>query len=169
MEKICLQCNKVYKKGYHESKANWSKRKYCSINCIEHPKRYMPKFIPDNKGRKHTEETIKKNSESKLGEKHWRWISDRTKLKRFIGDEQRRSSAYNEWRKQVRIRDGYKCRINNKDCVRKIESHHILSWKEHPELRFDVNNGITLCHFHHPRGNKEKELSPYFQELILSK
>lgn len=36
------------------------------------------------------------------------------------------------------------------------------------ETRYEINNGITLCHFHHPRKReKEKELSPFFQELIL--
>jgi len=32
---------------------------------------------------------------------------------------------------------------------------------------YEVNNGITLCHFHHPRKRKDEiKLSPYFMELI---
>lgn len=45
--------------------------------------------------------------------------------------------------------------------------HHILGFKEHPELRYDINNGITLCHFHHPRKKEEeKRLIPTFMELV---
>lgn len=33
-----------------------------------------------------------------------------------------------------------------------------------------TNNGITLCHNHHPRKRiEEKQLVPVFQSLILSK
>lgn len=58
-------------------------------------------------------------------------------------------------------------KINNKDCEGKLEAHHILSWKDYPELRYDINNGITLCHAHHPKKRaEEKRLSPYFMELV---
>ena len=52
----------------------------------------------------------------------------------------------------------------------KLEAHHILSWSKFPELRYEVNNGITLCHFHHPRKrNDEMTLSPFFQSLVKVK
>lgn len=97
------------------------------------------------------------------GDKNPRWISDRTKLKK---SDRQCGSAYTEWRNLVFKRDGFKCRILNSDCDGRIEAHHILSWKDHPELRYVVNNGITVCHKHHPRGFAEKKMSPYFQELV---
>lgn len=30
----------------------------------------------------------------------------------------------------------------------KVVAHHILPWKDYIELRHEVNNGITLCHYH---------------------
>lgn len=100
-------------------------------------------------------------------EKNYRWIKDRTKLCRISKQGERRSSAYFEWRKQVWLRDNYKCKISNKECSALIEAHHILGWKEYPELRFITNNGITLCRAHHPRKkSEEKRLSPYFQGLV---
>lgn len=95
---------------------------------------------------------------------HPRWISDRTKL---MKKQERSDVAYKEWRKNVWIRDSHKCRISNPDCDGRIEAHHILGWSEHPELRYEVNNGITLCHAHHPRKRAEEaELAPVFQGLV---
>lgn len=102
------------------------------------------------------------------GEKHPNWVKDRTKLKRYQQDE-RRSSIYVTWRNSVKKRDNFKCKISNSECEGKLEVHHILGFKDHPELRYDINNGITLCYFHHPRKRKdEKELSPYFQQLVMN-
>ncbi len=40
-------------------------------------------------------------------------------------------------------------------------------WREYPELRYNINNGITLCHAHHPRKREEEaKLSPFFQQLV---
>jgi len=90
------------------------------------------------------------------------WIKDRTKL----SGEGRKSTTSIYWIRAVKKRDK-KCRIDNKDCKGGLEAHHILTWREYPELRYDINNGITLCHFHHPREyNEEKRLSPYFKKLV---
>lgn len=104
----------------------------------------------------------------KAGDKHYNWIPDRTRLQKFGDDNlDRGSSMHRDWSRRVKIRDGWKCRISNKDCLGKLEAHHILGWKEYPELRYDINNGITLCHFHHPR-RKDDELNaiPIYQQLI---
>lgn len=102
------------------------------------------------------------------GEKHYNWIKDRSKLKKLDNPEKdRRSSAYIYWRKTVWLRDNYKCRIASTDCKGRIEVHHILSYTKYPELRYQLNNGITLCHAHHPRKrDEEAKLSPYFQKLV---
>src|ERR1700692_2692688 len=50
------------------------------------------------------------------GENNIRWIKDRTKLCRVSKQGERRTSAYFEWRKQVWLRDNWKCKIANPDC-----------------------------------------------------
>lgn len=140
--------------------------------------------VPWNKGKNLSEETKQKMRETALrlgikppsrlgtkGEKNPKWIHDRTQLKRFNDTaKDRRSSAYGNWRKQVWLRDNFKCKIVNPDCKGRLEAHHILSYTAYPELRYDINNGITLCHFHHPRKKiDEEKLSPYFKELIGTK
>lgn len=110
-----------------------------------------------NKGRILSPEWRKKISITKT-------FVDRSLLKK---SDRQNSGAYYEWSKTIKNRDGHKCKIANKDCSGSLNSHHILSWREHPELRYDVNNGITLCRFHHPlKYAQEKILSPYFKELI---
>lgn len=71
------------------------------------------------------------------------------------------------WSKSVKDRDCWKCKIGNSDCKGQLEAHHILRWSEYPELRYDINNGITLCCFHHPlKKEEEKRLVPTFMELV---
>jgi len=81
------------------------------------------------------------------GENHPNWQGGITPINHKI----RNSLESKAWIKSVKLRDGHKCKIGNKDCSGKLEAHHILSWSEYPELRYQINNGITLCHFHHPR------------------
>jgi len=102
------------------------------------------------------------------GEEHPSWIKDRTKLAVLSnGEEYRNSPMSREWSMTVKNRDHWKCLINNKDCEGKVVAHHILSWKDYQELRYEVNNGITLCHFHHPRKiEDEMKLSPFFKDLV---
>lgn len=119
-------------------------------------------------GTKQSTETIEKRVNQYRGENHWNYVKDRSKLQKYGEiNKERRSSIYNDWRKKVLERDERTCKINNQDCNGRLEAHHILGFTEHPELRYDINNGITLCHFHHPREKEEeKRLSPYFKDLV---
>jgi|SRR5579872_2654036 len=101
-----------------------------------------------------------------VGENNPRWVKDRTKLKiSYLEDY---NKEYQEWMFAVKNRDNWKCKINNIDCKGQLEAHHILPKRDYPELRYEVNNGITLCHFHHPRKHKEESrLSSYFKQLIV--
>jgi hypothetical protein len=128
------------------------------------------------KGRVHSEETKRKMSEAhkgrpkpwarlRVGELHPNYIKDRALLKK--SEKKHLDGRYREWMRGVKNRDGWQCRIANDDCSGRLEAHHILAWRSHPELRYQINNGITLCHAHHPRGEaEEKRLEPRFVELV---
>lgn len=99
------------------------------------------------------------------GEKHWSWKGENCKKQ-----EERNNSLYKNWVSRIKKRDRWTCKINNQDCSGYCEVHHILSWSAYPELRYEVNNGITLCQGHHPRKRAdEQRLIPFFQELVESK
>jgi len=140
--------------GIHWKHTEEAKRKISIAN----------KGIKHTLGYKHSEEHIRRFILANSGPKHWRWIKDRTKLAK---KQERNDMAYQEWRKNIWARDGFKCRIANLDCSGRIIAHHILAWRDYPELRYETNNGITLCHAHHPlKRVEEKRLVPNFQELV---
>jgi hypothetical protein len=56
----------------------------------------------------------------------------------------RKSNEYKEWRMAVYKRDNYTCQVCGKVGV-ELVADHIKPFSVFPELRFDVNNGRTLC------------------------
>lgn len=63
---------------------------------------------------------------------------------------------YQEWRKAVFERDGYTCQVCGDNRGGNLQAHHIKAYAEYPELRHDVQNGITLCQNCHKKVHYEK-------------
>ncbi len=126
------------------------------------------KGLPSKSKGKHWKIKDTSKMKGRFGVRTWNYIQDRTKLAILSnGEEYRNSSASREWGLQVKNRDKWSCRIADINCDGKMVAHHILPWRDFPELRYEVNNGITLCHFHHPRKrNDEIKFIPTFQELV---
>jgi len=110
------------------------------------------------KGRKHgpmSEEQKKQISQTKMGsipwnkgipqlqstgEKHHNWKGGTSRVYK-TGYYSR---EYKQWRISVFERDGYRCQ--GCDIVGGyLTAHHIKSFARYSELRYDINNGITLC------------------------
>lgn len=172
VKRTCEQCNGIF---YDRNRYDRTVR-FCSQQCygksIEKNVGELNPFF----GKTHTEIVRKairerskgkhysKETEFQKGMKPWNYKKDRSSLKK---DDRRNDPAYQEWRRQVYLRDGFECKMSNSDCSGKIEAHHILGWSEYAELRYNLNNGITLCHAHHPRKRaEEKRLVPVFQGLM---
>jgi predicted HNH restriction endonuclease len=58
---------------------------------------------------------------------------------------ERNSDKAKRWRYDVMARDGWICVHCGDDSGGNLNAHHVLSWARHPEKRFDVDNGKTLC------------------------
>ena len=160
IQKIC-SCGKQFEVW----PARENRAKYCSMECHNKAKVGRPSW---NKGLAGYQAGEKHHwyGRDNSGEKNPTWKGGPEFWKK---DNQRNDPAYQVWRMKIWIRDGFKCRIANKDCIGRIEAHHILGWAEYVELRYEVNNGITLCHGHHPKKRmEEKRLAPEFQALVLA-
>jgi len=62
---------------------------------------------------------------------------------------------YVRWRKQVYSRDGHSCQLCGSKKL--LEAHHIKRWSDFPQLRFDPNNGVTLCRVCHKKVTSSEE------------
>ena len=97
-------------------------------------------------GKKHTDKTKEKMSKNRagknIGKQHHLWkggISKGYKTGYY-------SRAYKDWRTKVFTRDKYICQQCGVSGNKKyLTAHHIKSFANYPKLRFDVNNGKTLC------------------------
>lgn len=65
----------------------------------------------------------------------------------------RNSSDYCAWRASVYKRDFYTCQ-NCGAVGGKLNAHHIKPFAKYPDLRLDINNGITLCDKCHKLAHK---------------
>lgn len=151
-------------------------------DCCHVKERVNRKGIPSSfKGKHHTEAAKEKQSLSKLGkpsklkgiprsdevrfkisqsgkkvakrgaENHnWKGgTTSENKLARLTFD-------YQEWRNNVFERDNYICQHCGYDKGNIIEAHHIKLFKKYKELRFVVDNGITLCKYCHREMHRKK-------------
>lgn len=88
----------------------------------------------------HSDEYRRKKSEMQSGANSHFWKGGLTEKNRAI----RGGVDYTLWREEVFKRDNWTCQ----DCKKRgglLHAHHIKSFCEHPELRFVVENGVTLC------------------------
>lgn len=75
-------------------------------------------------------------------------------IRKSIYGDYRNNKEYREWRKKVFERDKYTC--NNCNTIGGIlNAHHIKKYKNFPKLRYEVNNGITLCESCHRLEHKK--------------
>lgn len=71
---------------------------------------------------------------------------------------------YVAWRKKVYQRDGFKCQWPHCNLKQRLNAHHIKNWANFPGLRFVVENGITLCKYHH---DQIKGMEDIYAEVFL--
>lgn len=171
--KICQVCNKEFTRKKRFNLKWWKAAKYCSQNCYHNASigrvGYWKGKISHFRGKKHTQEAIKKNRLAHIGKIAWNkdmkgvysnlrtqegTVSFRRKMvgssnPNWRGGSSRiyktgyNSMEYRDWRKAVFERDGFACRVCG--FLGYITAHHIKSFAHYPELRFELNNGITLC------------------------
>lgn len=69
-------------------------------------------------------------------------------------EKRQRDPRYKVWRDAVLQRDDYMCkRCSLRD--KQNHAHHIREWKDFPELRYEIDNAITLCNGCHTKTHHE--------------
>jgi len=127
-EIVCLNCGKIF--IVYPYRLNSAK--YCSMRCRNEAYSKNPQYH-----RKHTMEAKRKISQSKLGSLNYNWRGGISREKHGNWFERR-------WRLAIFERDNYTCQICGKRGYQ-LRADHIKPWAEYPKLRYDLNNGRTLC------------------------
>lgn len=101
-------------------------------------------LIEENKALRESIEVLEKKNVAL----RWKLIEDRTKnwpqLSLREGMNESDIPKYDLFRFTVLDRDKRTCQDCGQ-CGRQLIVHHVMSWKHHPALRYDPNNGVTLC------------------------
>lgn len=175
--KECPTCKRIFYIRKREGLKRFSQRKYCSLKCRQAWNKNTKGLCKPNKtsfpkghkfgiGRKLSEETKLKISENRKGintgarsEEVRRKIAEAQKGEKSANwrggksEEQKRlrmSVDFKLWRESVYKRDNWTCQ----ECgIRggQLHPHHIMSFAEFPDLRFEISNGITLCESCHKK------------------
>jgi hypothetical protein len=82
-------------------------------------------------------------------------------------DKRQSDPRYKKWRKAVLKRDGNKCMMPGCKSRYKLQAHHIQRWADAFHLRFEVENGISLCKScHYMIRNKEHCYASLFNSIV---
>lgn len=157
MKVICEYCGKEFNKPpCHVKRVN---HVYCSKECYDKAQQIYPdvtckvcgkRFRAKNHSR-HSTCSKECQREARKKEDNPNWRGGVTKSRKAYMS----TIEYKNWRKAVFKRDNYTCL----KCGKRggdLEAHHVKSWKDYPELRYDVINGETLCKDCHIKTYKKK-------------
>ena len=79
------------------------------------------------------------HKEACSGENNWNWKGGKTPEIRLL----REREEYFEWRRRVLARDKFTCQCCGNTCS--LNAHHIYNFVDFEYLRYDTDNGISLC------------------------
>lgn len=99
---------------------------------------YAPNWLSSRRGAKYCSYSCYWSS--KLGKKPWNYEGITP-----INVSIRKTRRYRRWSRMVKERDDFTCQICGKRGNGEMHSDHIKPFSLYPELRFDLNNGRTLC------------------------
>lgn len=157
----------VCHKKFQPISSNGECTKTCSKKCDGESRRGKPTWLSEhvkkgecfNTGRTHFKKGVSSWSKGKkcpqrAGDKHYNWKGGLSSENKII----RHGIEYRLWQESVFARDNF---TDQKTGIRggNLHAHHILNFSSNPELRFAIDNGVTLSEkshrvFHKKYGEK---------------
>lgn len=93
---------------------------------------------------------------SLTGINHSRWNPKLTDEER--NKDRNSASKWRRFKYQIKQRDNFICQICGARGD-KLAAHHLKSWRDFPELRFENSNGVTLCDSCHKQVHQIKRIA----------
>jgi hypothetical protein len=152
--KECLKCKKPFRA--HKCHEERGQGKYCSRVCARSGSPTRKKMSPLVQCQTcgETFNKFKAEIRKNRGRLHFCspecWYSHNQRDNHYLwagGQSERMNPDAAKWRKAVLKRDRKRCRVCQ--AAKKLEAHHIHPFTTHPEIRWEVSNGIVLCHACH--------------------
>lgn len=160
LKRNCIICNRefTFDKGDIKRREGKFEKQFCSVKCksiwqrgqwihvkCDNCKKELILTTTQQKERNHhfcNEECLHKWYRK---DNHPRWKNGITSENQKIRD----SIEYKNWRLKIFRRDKFQCKLcggkSKKEHRVILHAHHIKSFINHPNLRFELDNGITLC------------------------
>lgn len=106
-------------------------------------------------------ENMSEVGKKSAGVGHWNWQGGKAKEKK----KRSADAQHREWSTQVLQRDNYVCNTCGKRDGTKY-AHHLENYKDNPDKRYALSNGVTLCDrchrlFHAHYGNRNTTKADY--------
>ena len=106
--------------------------------------------------------TYKDHGRKVAGDKNYMWKGGASQL----GQAARMTPEYKQWRLSVFNRDHFECQM----CATKgkiLNANHIYKFNDYPKIRFEIDNGITLCKDCHKKVTwHEKKWEFFFNQFL---
>jgi len=132
--KQCNQCGKEFESWKCQN------RKFCSNDCRN----------DSYKGKKTWNKGLRKGDHPSIDKMGFQEGENNPMWKGGDSDKERRNASYKEWRIKVFERDNFTCvkcgyRNGNGTKRRDLNAHHVVRWIDSIELRYELDNGKTMC------------------------
>lgn len=152
LSKACKTCGTIFQRKTRVTYKQWATTNFCSLACCGEW-RFNGDRHPRWKGGKVKKICQSCSKEFDVGQSRFakaKFCSPACKIKAqdrgisSANEKARKSDRYREWRKGVFQRDDYTCQV----CGTRggiLHADHIQPFAVFRKLRFDLDNGRTLC------------------------
>lgn len=178
-EKLCVNCGVQFQNPRNRfccsrkcsNTQKTGRKRLQSVEATEKARERLKKIARERNGKSYKEiygeravEEVKKRFDKRkpFTKRNLKWWNRgrKEKYRDLHGGKE-----YVEWRTKIFERDSYTCQ----SCGERggyLQAHHLKSWKNYPEKRYEVPNGVTLHKECHKKWNRVQRI---VEKLIFNR